>query len=182
MPFLVVGIPAAIALAWLALKGRFPRRGDFAGVVPTTAGEPLAPGETEQLRPDDEDDPYKRDELPFDRPSASGGEYGGPYGPSSGAGGEGEGEGASSPSPTQTSTLIGYALAQKAFAATTPYYGAEVGVSASGPTQTYQGGALGAGPTRSGATTVSTGSIIAGAPAPAPAPTPTPTYLGGRAM
>lgn len=170
MPALVLAIPAAVMLAWVALKGRLPRREDVRSLVPGFAGEPLAPGETGELR--QEEDPWKREELPYDRPSASGGEIGGPYGPGSqeqSPSGDGAGGGSLALGPTSAAKVL-------------------VG---SGPDTTYYGGAVGAGPTQGavggsqpgavaggGTTTKPSAGAVGAAPRPAPVST-TPIVVGG---
>ncbi len=75
MPIYLLAVPAAIALAWLALKGGQP--GGLRAAVGLDAADGLAAGVTGRLDNGEEEPGPERHELPF----ASGGELGGPYGP-----------------------------------------------------------------------------------------------------
>jgi hypothetical protein len=81
VPVIFAAVPVAALLAWLAMKAGGPRR---AARTPMTAGGGLEGGDTGRLGTGrEEDEKWRREELPFERPSASGGEVGGPYGPAS---------------------------------------------------------------------------------------------------
>ncbi len=113
MPWLA--IPVAAVLAWIALKGRLPRRSDLPAL---TGGDgALEPGRTGVLEPSEDEEPFKRRELPFGRegvPYASGGEIGGPYGPETQQQSPSASDGFyEPPAPTQTQTLASYAFVQQ---------------------------------------------------------------------
>jgi hypothetical protein len=181
VPVIFAAVPVAALLAWLAMKAGGPRR---AARAPMTVGGGLEGGDTGRLGTgrEQEEEKWRREELPFERPSATGGEVGGPYGPESNA----EPPSAitsyeAPPGPTQT-TLIGpspqppppsdiqYSHIQEAraaFAQPPPVYHAPPRTYApvyhappvSVPTPVYHGGML-------------------PRPAPAPTPAPAPRYGG----
>lgn len=195
MPALLLGIPAAIVLAFVALKGRLPRRRDVESLA-AGAGALVAGDTGELAAAASGDDPWKREELPTrERPSSSGGEVGGHYGPPTNDrpplgepddefSGYDVGIGPDGPLPTQTfvgSTLLGGSLAQRAASFT--YVGDQVKAALPRP------GAGGPAPympimTPSGPLPQYVGSSAIAAlrgSAPAPAPTPTGTYSVGSA-
>lgn len=107
-PLVWLGASAvAIVFAWFGLRGGQPRAH---GADRVAGGDgALEPGSTRGLSVGGvEEEPFKREELPFaDRPYYTGGEYGGGYGPQSGEGGAAAGGFAESPGPTQTYVLSG---------------------------------------------------------------------------
>lgn len=130
----------------------------------------LEPGGTRRLAPaGEEEEPFKRRELPLEReqPSYTGGEYGGGYGPAAGEGGAGGDGGYSEPPPsTQTKTLASYDYARSLFAPqpTTAYVSPQVREAFTPEQQT--------------AIRIPT-SLLFGSSAPAPAPSqPTGGQLG----
>jgi hypothetical protein len=175
VPALILGIPAAIVLAWVALKGRLPRRDDVRSFTGGFAGEPLAAGETGEMR--QEEDPWKRHELPTDRPDASGGEIGGPYGP-----------GTQEQSPSGGGTVTSGATSAGSIRGPGPdttFYGAEI--KGAGVDTTYYGGAvrqaIAPTPTYTPTQLAAAGVIAPKPSAPAPTPTtPTVTYSLGKAV
>lgn len=141
------------------------RRPRGAGMPPGDVNGALEPGGTRRLAPSEEEEPFKRDELPFEeRPTYTGGEYGGGYGPTSGEGGGAEAGGGSSEGSAalQTQTLMGADYARALWG--------------SGPSQPIVTPAIaqqlaGGGGSQT-AVRVPT-SILLGPSAPAPAPAPT---------
>ena len=91
-PLLLLAVPAAAALAWVALRGGASggRRGTGVGESFALDGA-LAPGETGAGAAGEEEAPFKREFLRAKRrrgggeedPETYGGEVGGPYGPQS---------------------------------------------------------------------------------------------------
>lgn len=106
MPALLLGVPVAVALAWVLLSGgnlklRERLSQPFAGDVNGALGA----GKTRRLG--SEEDPWKRDELEYERvPSFTGGEYGDGYGPQQGEGGD-PGMTYDTPDATDTTLLVG---------------------------------------------------------------------------
>lgn len=140
MPLALALVPAAAVIAWLLLRGAPGGRRAPASLPPGTVVDGLEAGATEAgpterlAAPGEEDEPFKRHELEFERrPSASGGEYAGPYGPSSGPGGDGSLV-AETPAPTQTQTLAGYYRGD--LGGFEPQLASFVGLGLASPTQT----------------------------------------------
>lgn len=173
MPVILLAIPAAIGLAWIALKSGTPRTG---GAPATDAGgHGLAPGATGELAESDagEEEPFKRHPLQRrrltggeDDPETNGNEVGGPYGPGTQEQAPSGVEGfAELPPATQTYVLAGGQTAAALFGA--------------GPTTaqtTYQGPAV--NPTGGRTSPVYIPPSVFG-PAPAPTLSPAGTYSVG---
>ncbi len=171
MPAVFLAIPVAAALAWWLLKGGPTRRrprsggplGDVDGVLEPGATGKLAPGEA----------PFKREELPF----ATGGEYGGMYGPPAGEGGAGVG--AQAPEATETSLTYGGVPLEGLFAPPAP--GSTLGDAFSGGMIevnnliTTVGGSAGLAEALQNP-------ILAPAPAPAPVSTSGGCFVAGTAV
>lgn len=107
MPALLLAAPVAAALAWWLLSGgNLHLRDRLAARSQPFSGDvngALDAGKSRRLSEPDED-PWKREELPYDRvPSFTGGEYGGGYGPEQGPGGD---PGVVYDSPEATETVV----------------------------------------------------------------------------